>query len=155
VTVAKSTEEFRTSAPDQTEQRAAEVAAKLLPGDVVLLAGDLGAGKTTFVRGAARKLGVSVRVTSPTFAIGNVYEGDGIEIAHVDLYRLDHISTGDEAVVDDFLTPQRIAFIEWPHDELAEQANVRAVVTLAHAGEDERVMSIEWRDPASANGAVA
>lgn len=112
----------------------------------MLLAGQLGAGKTTFVRGAARALGVNDPVTSPTFAIGNLYAAAGGEVAHVDLYRLDAIDVTDEAVLDDFLGPQRITFVEWPHDELAALPGVRAVVTLAHAGGDDREIGIEWRD---------
>jgi tRNA threonylcarbamoyladenosine biosynthesis protein TsaE len=154
VTSTELSQKFRTSAPEETEKVAADLASQLRPGDVVLLAGDLGAGKTTFVRGASRALGVSGRVTSPTFAIGNIYEGDGVEIAHVDLYRLEQISASDEAVLDDFLTPQRISFVEWPHGELADQANVRALVTLAHAGEDQRDLAVEWRGGASPNGAA-
>jgi tRNA threonylcarbamoyladenosine biosynthesis protein TsaE len=155
VTTSRATEQFRTSTADETERIAAAVAARLHPGDVVLLAGELGAGKTTFVRGAGRALGVAGRVTSPTFAIGNVYEGDGVEIAHVDLYRLDQIAASDEAVLDDFLTPQRIAFVEWPHDELSHQANVRALVMLAHAGGDQRDVAVEWRDGGSPNGSAS
>ena len=123
------------------------VAAKLLPGDVVVLGGELGSGKTVFVRGAAAELGYEGRVTSPTFAIGNVYSGAECEIAHLDLYRLAEIDTGDEAVVEDFLTSERIGFVEWPHDELADERKLAAVVRMAHAGEDRRTIEIEWRLP--------
>ena len=70
-------------------------------------------------RGAARSVSIG-RVTSPTFAIGNVYSGSEAEVAHLDLYRLAEIDVADEAVLDDFLTPERIGFVEWPHDELAD-----------------------------------
>lgn len=138
------TETFNTASPDETAAIATTFAERLSPGDVVVLQGELGSGKTVFVRGAAHALGFAGRVTSPTFAIGNVYSGDRAEIAHLDLYRLGEIDVGDEAVLDDFLTPERIAFVEWPHDELAEADRLRAVIALEHAGEDNREIEIRW-----------
>ncbi|MGH2907255.1 MAG: tRNA (adenosine(37)-N6)-threonylcarbamoyltransferase complex ATPase subunit type 1 TsaE [Solirubrobacterales bacterium] len=140
----RQTEQFTTDSPEATERVAARVAERLRPGDFVLLAGELGSGKTTFVRGAARALGVSGRVTSPTFAIGNVYDAADGEIAHLDLYRLDDIAVGDEAVLDDFLTPARIGFVEWPHAELADRPGLRARVQMAHAGGDARTIEVAW-----------
>src|SRR6478609_338527 len=84
----------RTASAAETEQRGAELAASLRPGDVVLVSGDLGAGKTTFVRGALRALGVTEPVTSPTFVIGQRYDGAAGPVAHLDLYRLHGL--GDE-----------------------------------------------------------
>lgn len=139
------TEQAVSDSPDDTMRLAAEFAGRLRPGDIVMLRGELGSGKSVFVRGAARALGVRGRVTSPTFAIGNVHVGDGAEIAHLDLYRLAEIDTADSAVLDDFLTPQRIGFVEWPHDELAGADRLRAIVTLAHAGGDRREIEIQWR----------
>lgn len=123
---------------------AAKLAAELDAGDIVVLGGELGSGKTVFVRGAAAALGYEGRVTSPTFAIGNVYSGSDLEIAHLDLYRLAEIDVGDEAVLDDFLTDDRVGFVEWPHDELAGERHLRAVVSLAHAGENRREIAIDW-----------
>ena len=77
----------QTSSSEQTEALAAELAARLAPGDVVLVEGGLGAGKTTFVRGACRALGVEGLVTSPTFTIGQRYPGR-VPVAHLDLYRV-------------------------------------------------------------------
>lgn len=123
---------------------AAEVAGQLEAGDVVVLGGELGSGKSVFVRGAARALGYDGRVTSPTFAIGNVYRGSDHEIAHLDLYRLAEIDVSDEAVLDDFLTPERVGFVEWPHDQLAANEQLRAIVTLEHAGDHDREIAVEW-----------
>src|SRR4051812_10821133 len=104
-----------TDSPAATEQAAAELAKRLRPGDIVLISGELGTGKTTFVRGAARALGVTTPVTSPTFTIGQIYGGDGSpELAHLDLYRLESLAGEDPALLDDYLTSERIAFVEWP-----------------------------------------
>lgn len=144
MSAASISETFNTTSPDETAAIAANFAGRLSPGDVVVLRGELGSGKTVFVRGAAHALGFTGRVTSPTFAIGNIYSGESAEIAHLDLYRLAEIDVGDEAVLDDFLTPERIAFVEWPHDELADAERLRAVVALAHAGDDRRSIEISW-----------
>ena len=129
-----------------TEHAAGELARGLRPGDVVLVSGDLGTGKTTFVRGACRALGITDPVTSPTFTIGQVYGGDGAaEVAHLDLYRLESLAGEDPALLDDYLTPERVAFVEWPgiaEPELGER-RVAARVTLQHRGGDSRVVTIE------------
>lgn len=138
------TESFTTDSAEQTADVGARLAERLVPGDVVLLQGELGAGKTVFVRGAAAALGFEGRVTSPTFAIGNVYTGGRAEIAHLDLYRLSEIDFDDELVVDDFLTEQRYGFVEWPHGEFAGLERLRAIVSLEHLGEDRRAIEIDW-----------
>jgi tRNA threonylcarbamoyladenosine biosynthesis protein TsaE len=119
----------------ETERLGAELAERLRPGDIVLVSGELGSGKTTFVRGACRALGVTGPVTSPTFTIGHLYDGD-VEIAHLDLYRLSEI---DPAILEDYVTPERIAFIEWP--AALEEATHRVV--MEHAGEGRRTIEIE------------
>jgi tRNA threonylcarbamoyladenosine biosynthesis protein TsaE len=126
------------SSPEQTEAAGARLAAELEPGAVVLVSGELGSGKTTFVRGAARALGVTANVTSPTFTIGQLYAGNP-DVAHLDLYRLDH---GEPEILDDYVTPERIAFMEWP--ELAEPLleRVTARVRIEHAGGDERTITV-------------
>src|SRR4051812_50117545 len=100
--------------PAETEAIAAELARRLAPGDVVLIRGELGSGKTTFVRGAARALGVEGAVTSPTFTIGQVYAGRDLEVAHVDLYRLPPLNGEDPPRLEGYLTPARVAFGAWP-----------------------------------------
>jgi tRNA threonylcarbamoyladenosine biosynthesis protein TsaE len=133
---------FRSSGPADTERAAADLADRLRPGDVVLVAGDLGAGKTTFVRGACRALGVKVPVTSPTFTIGRRYEGR-VPVAHVDLYRLAGLDEEEPGLLDDYLTPDAIAFVEWPERAGAALESATARVTIDHAGGDERVISVE------------
>lgn len=129
----------------ETAALAAAVSQRLRPGDCVLLTGELGSGKTEFVRGACAALGVDGPVTSPSYVLGNVYAGTP-EVAHLDLYRLETIAAADELAFDDFLTPQRIAFVEWPHAELDAFAAIRSRVRFAHAGGDEREITIEWVD---------
>jgi tRNA threonylcarbamoyladenosine biosynthesis protein TsaE len=127
----------------ETAEAGAELATRLRPGDTVLVAGELGAGKTTFVRGACRALGVGGPVTSPTFTIGQVYAGRDVEIAHVDLYRLPSLAGEDPALLDDYLTPERISFVEWPGAALDAIPRVAARVTIEHRGADRRVLVIE------------
>jgi tRNA threonylcarbamoyladenosine biosynthesis protein TsaE len=133
--------------PDSTARAGAELAARLLPGDVVLVSGELGAGKTTFVRGALRALGVTGPITSPTFVVGHAYEGDTGPVAHLDLYRLAGMGDEDPGLLDPFFAPDAIAFVEWP--EHAEGAwppeRVAHRVKLAHAGGDNRTIQVEPR----------
>jgi tRNA threonylcarbamoyladenosine biosynthesis protein TsaE len=134
-----------TNSAEATERAAADLAKRLRPGDIVLISGELGSGKTTFVRGAARALGITTPVTSPTFTIGQIYGGDGTpEVAHLDLYRLASLDGEDPALLDDYLTPERIGFVEWPGVAEPElEGRVAARVRLEHSGEDRRVLVIE------------
>jgi tRNA threonylcarbamoyladenosine biosynthesis protein TsaE len=133
----------QTNSPAETESLAADLAARLAPGDVVLVSGELGSGKTTFVRGAARALGVEGAVTSPTFTIGQVYAGRGVEIAHLDLYRLPSLAPEDPALLEDYLTPARIGFVEWPGAGGAQFERVAARVRLEHLDAGRRVVTVE------------
>ena len=128
--------------PAATEAVGARIAAGLGPGDVVLVSGDLGAGKTTLIRGACRALGVTEVVSSPTFTVGRRYAGR-IPVSHLDLYRLEDLGAEDPGLLDDYLTPDAVAFVEWPQraaDQLLGEDAIRVVlrVTLAHAGGDRR-----------------
>jgi len=125
----------------------AELAAQLRPGDVVLVSGDLGAGKTTLVRGALRALGVTEAVTSPTFVVGVLYAGAAGPLAHLDLYRLAGLENEDPGLLDPYFGPDIVTFVEWP--ERAESLALlggRAVarhVTLEHAGGDRRTIAVQ------------
>ena len=132
---------LETDSAAATEAAGADLAERLGPGDVVLISGDLGSGKTTFVRGACRALGVEEAVTSPTFTIGQLYSGR-VEVAHLDLYRLDSLAGEDPSLLEDYLTPDRIGFVEWPAVGEPAIARVAARVTLEHAGADRRRVEI-------------
>jgi tRNA threonylcarbamoyladenosine biosynthesis protein TsaE len=135
-----------TVAASETEAVAAELAGRLRPGDVVLVSGDLGTGKTTFVRGACRALGVTAAVTSPTFTIARRYDA-AVPISHLDLYRLGDLGAEDPALLADELAADRIAFVEWP--EVGAPAGldperVVARVRLEHRGGDRRLVAVQW-----------
>jgi tRNA threonylcarbamoyladenosine biosynthesis protein TsaE len=98
--------------PEDTEAIAAAIASLLFPGDVILLTGDLGAGKTTFVRGLARGLGVTIGVKSPSFAIHLRYPGR-IPLHHVDLYRLADARELAELGLEDVLEREGVTAVEW------------------------------------------
>ncbi len=128
---------MKTGSAAETEAVGERLAADLGPGDVVLVSGELGAGKTTLIRGACRALGVSEPVTSPTFTIGHTYAGR-VPVSHLDLYRLADLNQEDPALLDDYLTPESVAFIEWPGAAEPWLAKVTRRVEIRHAGGDER-----------------
>lgn len=132
----------RTTHAEQTEALGAELARSLRPGDVVLLRGEMGSGKTTFVRGAARQLGTQAPVTSPTYTIGRRYDEASPPVAHLDLHRLESLQDEDPALLDDYLTDSHVVFVEWPEVADGELPRVRWTVTLAHAGADAREITI-------------
>jgi tRNA threonylcarbamoyladenosine biosynthesis protein TsaE len=138
---------FQSHGAAETEELGATLASELAAGDVVLVEGELGAGKTTFVRGACRALGVTVPVTSPTFTIGHLYRADGrASVAHVDLYRLASLTAEDPDLLADYVDAETIAFVEWPaagESELAQLGRVAARVLLQHAGGDTRQVVIQ------------
>jgi tRNA threonylcarbamoyladenosine biosynthesis protein TsaE len=133
---------LETASPEETERMAADLARGLRPGDVVLVTGDLGTGKTTFVRGACRALGVEGPVTSPTFTIGQVHEGR-VPVAHLDLYRLGSLENEDPALLDDYLSGDRVGFVEWPGAAGDALQSVAARVRLEYLGGDRRRVTVE------------
>jgi tRNA threonylcarbamoyladenosine biosynthesis protein TsaE len=131
-----------TSAPAETESLGAELAGDLAAGDVVLVQGDLGSGKTTLVRGAARALGVDAPVTSPSFSIGHRYTGDSVIVSHLDLYRVESLEHEDPGLLDEYFGAQRIAFVEWPAHGAPELARPRLRISLAHASSGRRRIEV-------------
>jgi tRNA threonylcarbamoyladenosine biosynthesis protein TsaE len=136
-----------TRSAQETERAGAALAAGLHPGDVVLVSGELGAGKTTFVRGAVRALGVRDAVTSPTFVVGHLYDAPGVRIAHLDLFRLAGLDDEDPGLLDPYFGPDTITFVEWPEraalGALLGDRRVARRVALAHAGADRRRLEVE------------
>jgi tRNA threonylcarbamoyladenosine biosynthesis protein TsaE len=131
-----------TTSADETRALGAAFARVLRAGDVVVLEGDLGAGKTTFVQGVGAALGVDEPMVSPTFTIVREYDVD-VPIAHVDVYRLDTLGELHDLGFEDVLDGTRITFVEWgdviaqalPHD--------RVVVRLElGAADDERIITV-------------
>ncbi len=130
-----------TAGAAETEALAARLAAGLAAGDVVLVSGELGAGKTTFVRGACRALGVEGPVTSPTFTIGSRHRGR-VAVSHLDLYRLADGAYEDPALLADYLTADAVAFIEWPEHAPWALEQPSFAVALEHLGGDRRRITV-------------
>jgi tRNA threonylcarbamoyladenosine biosynthesis protein TsaE len=133
-----------TASAAETEELGARLAAALAPGDVVTVAGELGAGKTTFVRGACRALGVEQAVSSPTYTIGHRYRG-AVPVAHLDLYRVRGLGAEQWGDLEPYFDGT-IAFVEWPEHAGAWLPPVRAAVTLTHVDESHRRVTIEPTD---------
>jgi tRNA threonylcarbamoyladenosine biosynthesis protein TsaE len=130
-----------TSSPEETEAIAARLAATLRRGDVVSVSGELGAGKTTFVRGAARALGVTGPVSSPTFTIGHRYDGE-IPVAHLDLYRIAGLDPEEWGDLEPYFDGT-VAFVEWPEHGGDWLPPARIAVTLGHVDESHRSVRID------------
>ncbi len=135
--------QLESSSPEETETIAGKVARVLRPGDVVTVSGELGSGKTTFVRGACRALGVTQPVTSPTFTIGHRYDG----VTHLDLYRFSGVSAAEWGDLEPYFD-DAIAFVEWP--EAGEDAlpAPRVRVRLLHIDENRRMIELEVEEEA-------
>src|SRR5829696_2375113 len=127
------------------EELASKVARVLGPGDVLVLSGEVGSGKTTFVRAAARSLGVKGRVTSPTYQIARGYEGETngrpVKVNHLDLYRLEELEDRDALVIDDYLYPDAITFVEWADPALG-LIESPTVVRISHQTPSTRRVSV-------------
>ena len=120
---------------------AADFAARLRPGDVVAVSGELGAGKTTFIRGACAALGVRERVTSPTYTIGHRYHGAATEVSHLDLYRFEGVSAAEWGDLEPYFD-DAIAFVEWPEAGEGVLPPPRFAVRLRHAEDGDRMVAI-------------
>jgi tRNA threonylcarbamoyladenosine biosynthesis protein TsaE len=132
---------FETGSAAETEALGARLAVNLHAGDVVAVAGELGAGKTTFVRGACRELGVDGPVSSPTFTIGHRYAAS-VPVAHLDLYRLTRLGPEDWGDLEPYFDGT-IAFVEWPEHAGAWLPPLRAAVSMEHVDEQHRRVRIE------------
>ena len=123
--------ETTSSSPEETEALGGRLARELRAGDVVTVAGELGAGKTTLVRGACRGLGVTRPVTSPTYTIGHRYDGR-VPVSHLDLYRFASVSPAEWGDLEPYFDGA-VVFVEWPEAAEGELPPVRVRARLAHA----------------------
>jgi tRNA threonylcarbamoyladenosine biosynthesis protein TsaE len=138
---------FKSASAAETEALGGRLGEGLRPGDVVVVRGEVGAGKTTLIRGACRALGVEQPVTSPTFTIGQRYAGR-IPVSHLDLYRLDGLEGEDPALLEDYLDPGSIAFVEWPAVADPQLAGrVALAVRIDHRGEERRRIEVRAASP--------
>lgn len=142
--------ELASASARETERVAAALAARLVVGDVVTVSGELGAGKTTFVRGASRALGVTSPVTSPTFTIGHRYSGE-VDVSHLDLYRFVGMSGAEWGDLESYFE-HAIVFVEWPEAGAAVLPPARVTVTLEHAGGDARRIALASAETALLQG---
>lgn len=137
--------EIETSSPEETEAVAARLATVLEPGDLITVSGELGTGKTTFVRGAACALGVTQRVTSPTFTIGHRYRGAAVDVSHIDLFRFSAVSNAEWGDLEPYFE-DAVVFLEWPEAAGDELPPTRAKVRLRHRTGDRRLISLEGEE---------
>jgi tRNA threonylcarbamoyladenosine biosynthesis protein TsaE len=145
--LSEATETVESNSATETEAVGAKLAERLNAGDVVVISGDLGTGKTTLIRGACRALGVEGPVTSPTFTIGQRYRGR-LPISHLDLYRLGGLADEDPALLDDYLGADSVAFLEWPAVAEPQLTGRRVLeVRLTHLGSDSRQIELGSASP--------
>jgi tRNA threonylcarbamoyladenosine biosynthesis protein TsaE len=138
--------EVRSASPAETEAVAAALARELRAGDVVTVSGELGSGKTTFVRGACRALGVTVPVTSPTFTVGHRYPADPVDISHLDLFRFQGFSAAEWGDLEPYFQ-EAICFVEWPEAAAGALPPVRVKVRLSHVDAAHRLLALESEEP--------
>ena len=136
---------WRSDSVGQTQEIAAALAGVLRPGDSVWLRGELGAGKTAFVQGAARALGVAGPVTSPTYTVGNKYRGSGPDVAHLDLYRSAGLTEEEWADLEPYFDGT-VAFVEWPDAGAGMLPDPRAVADIEFVPGDARLITLSCNE---------
>lgn len=133
--------EFVTNSPEETEELGERLGRTLSPGDVVAFTGDLGAGKTAFTRGIARGLGIGDRVTSPTFAIVNEYEGGRLPLFHFDMYRLTSSDELFDIGWEDYLARGGVCAVEWSEnvEDALEEDTIRVDIRRGDTDQQRRI----------------
>jgi tRNA threonylcarbamoyladenosine biosynthesis protein TsaE len=142
--------ELTSASPEHTEAFAANLARRLVTGDVVTVSGELGSGKTTFVRGACRQLGIKTHVTSPTFTVGHRYPGVP-DVSHLDLFRFEGVSAAEWGDLEPYFQ-DAICFVEWPEAAAGSLPPVRVAVRLSHMDPTHRLISLESTEKALLDG---
>ena len=135
--------EYTTNSPEETEALGASMGARLKAGTVVAFTGDLGAGKTAFVRGLARGLGIADRVTSPTFTIVNEYLGGRLPLFHFDMYRLPDSDALFDIGWEDYLSRGGVCAVEWSENVMDALPEDTVWVRIAREGDTGRSITIE------------
>ena len=138
--------ETESASPLETEEVAGTLASGLVAGDVVTVSGELGSGKTTFVRGACRALGVAAPVTSPTFTVGHRYPG-APDVSHLDLFRFRGFSAAEWGDLEPYFE-DAICFVEWPEAATDALPPVRVEVRLSHMDPTHRLITLESSEEA-------
>ena len=139
---------FHTHSADETTELGRRLAAELKPGSLVLLRGDLGAGKTTLVKGIAEGFGAAQAedVTSPTFTLIHEYRGPEVTLYHIDLYRIDTQRELDTLALDDLMTAKSILLIEWG-EKFARFAQERDTeIAIEHRGAEDRLITVNTQN---------
>ena len=126
----------------ELERIALRLARAVRAGDLVLLYGPLGSGKTTFVRAAARGLEVTDAVRSPSFTIANIYSGR-LTVQHLDLYRLDDVGDDDALALEEYVSDDAVTFVEWPEAGAGRLGRPEWTVRLSHHSLEERSLEVE------------
>ena len=134
--------QFITKSPEETELLGQKLGAVLRGGEVIAYRGDLGAGKTAFTRGLARGLGISMRVTSPTYTIVNEYTGGRLPLFHFDMYRLGSSDELFDIGWEDYLLRGGVCAVEWS-ENVADAMQDAVTVSIEKTGDDERRITIE------------
>jgi tRNA threonylcarbamoyladenosine biosynthesis protein TsaE len=138
-------ESLKSSSPDETERFGTELAGRLSKGDVVGLVGELGSGKTCFVRGLARGLGSKGYIKSPSFTIINIYEGGRLPLYHIDLYRIARVDDLFETGLEEYIPSNGVSVIEWADRFEGVLNDCTVVVRFSYEGEGARRISVERR----------
>ena len=136
---------FTTHSAEETTELGQKLAAELRPGSIVLLRGDLGAGKTTLIKGIAEAFHAAAAeaVTSPTFTLIHEYRGPEVTLFHIDLYRIDTQRELDTLALDDLMEPNTILLIEWGEKFERFQKERDVEIAIEHMGGDERRLNIK------------
>ena len=142
---------YESQSATDTEELGAALALRLTIGDVVTVSGELGSGKTTFVRGACRALGVDDPVTSPTFTIGHRYHGGAVDVSHLDLFRFRDVSAAEWGDLEPYFD-DAVVFVEWPEAGIGVLPAPTFDVAIEHAGGDARIVFVRDADPGVRHG---